>query len=73
VIYEEPISAKTPENPPYCHVPLKGITIGKNPCNDEIFAFDFLPDLFLTFFYRFEVCIVQKYVLRNHKVFFGKC
>ncbi len=22
-IYEEPISAKTPENPPYCHVPLK--------------------------------------------------
>jgi hypothetical protein len=23
-IYEEPISAKTPENPPHCHVPLKG-------------------------------------------------
>jgi hypothetical protein len=21
-IYEEPISAKTPENPPHCHVPL---------------------------------------------------
>ena len=22
-IYEDPISAKTPENPPHCHVPLK--------------------------------------------------
>jgi hypothetical protein len=22
-IYEEPISAKPPENPPHCHVPLK--------------------------------------------------
>jgi hypothetical protein len=21
--YEEPISAKTPENPPHCHVPLR--------------------------------------------------
>jgi hypothetical protein len=21
-IYEDPISAKTPENPPHCHVPL---------------------------------------------------
>jgi hypothetical protein len=24
-IYEEPISAKTPENPPHCHFPLKSI------------------------------------------------
>jgi hypothetical protein len=22
-VYEDPISAKTPENPPHCHVPLK--------------------------------------------------
>jgi hypothetical protein len=30
-IYEEPISAKTPENPPHCHVPLMGLTSKKMP------------------------------------------
>ncbi len=31
-IYEEPISAKTPENPPRCHVPLNLHV--KEPCKD---------------------------------------
>ncbi len=45
-IYEEPISAKTPENPPHCHVPLIGtnkyelskiVFVGVARCNTRRF------------------------------------
>jgi hypothetical protein len=31
--HEEPISAKTPENPPHCHVPLMRSCVGRNAVN----------------------------------------